>query len=543
MLYRQSIVVLFLLGVVSMPLWTQDDSVDLVKVDTAVVVDAEPEAVLPVSPVWVEISNRQVVGLRATVGGSSAETRAEATTARIQQILDQTREGVVEQRDLLGGKALFVDDRLAVLLVAEDIDTINGESMSDALATAKTAIETLIKESHELESVGSIVETLAMAGGALVVFLLVLRGLWWLRKKLEAQLLKKVTKTATESRTLRQIFFSSNTIPLILSRVVRAATWVVTLVLTYVWLTFTLRLFPYTRAWGEEMKESIFHLLRWFLDNILDAIPDLIIVVLIFLIARAISKFISNLLERIERGTLKLSWIDAESVRPTRHIVRIVIWMLAFAFAYPYIPGSGTDAFKGVSVVAGLMLSLGASSSVGQALSGLILMYSRTIRVGEFVQIDDHVGTVARIGFFQTWLRTPFHEEISMPSSKIVSSTIVNHTRLLKNGLSFSTNMTIGYDTPWRQVHEMLKEAASRTSGVTQEPPPIITQGALQDFYVQYKLSVVFADPKKRHETITELLGNIQDVFNENSVQIMSPHYVSDPTTPKVVPPGKPPNS
>jgi small-conductance mechanosensitive channel len=128
-------------------------------------------------------------------------------------------------------------------------------------------------------------------------------------------------------------------------------------------------------------------------------------------------------------------------------------------------------------------------------------------------------------------------EEILMPNSSIVSATVVNHSRLLEKGQTYSTSVTIGYDAPWRLIHTMLLEAAQRTANVATMPAPYVTQTSLQDFYIEYKLTVVFEEGAVRRETITALHGNIQDVFNANQVQIMSPHYIADPSAPKIVPP------
>jgi small-conductance mechanosensitive channel len=225
--------------------------------------------------------------------------------------------------------------------------------------------------------------------------------------------------------------------------------------------------------------------------------------------------------------------------------------VFALAMAYPYIPGSGTEAFKGVSVLLGLMLSIGASGIVGQAASGLILMYTRTYRPGEYVRIGDNEGTVVEMGMFTTRIRTGLGEELTLPNSLALSAVSKNYSRTVKGvGFVLDTTVTIGYDAPWRQVHAMLIEAAHRTSGVLSDPTPRVFQTALSDFYVEYRLvcQAVPSEPSPRAQVLSALHANVQDVFNEYGVQIMSPHYLGDPADPKVVPkarwheaPAKPP--
>jgi small-conductance mechanosensitive channel len=227
------------------------------------------------------------------------------------------------------------------------------------------------------------------------------------------------------------------------------------------------------------------------------------------------------------------------------------VWLFAIAMAYPYLPGSDTEAFKGLSVLIGLMLSLGASNLVGQLASGLILTYTRTFHNGEYVRVDEHEGTVVSLGSFTTRIRTGMGEELTISNSQVLGAVTRNYSRAVKGrGFIVDTTVTIGYDTPWRQVNAMLVEAARRTPGVLADPPPHVFQVALSDFYPEYRLvcQAVPSEPRPRAEVMSLLHANVQDVFNEHGVQIMSPHYLGDPAQAKVVPreqwyaaPAKPP--
>nr|MCU0775878.1 mechanosensitive ion channel family protein [Ideonella sp.] len=313
------------------------------------------------------------------------------------------------------------------------------------------------------------------------------------------------------------------------------------LLLAEIWLTFVLRQFAYTRPWGERSTTWLLEVTNSFIGAIASAIPGLTVAVLIFLLARMATRATAAFLERVARGETHLGWLDADTAMPTRRLVNVVIWLFALAMAYPYLPGSHSDAFKGVSVLAGLMLSLGASGVVGQAMSGFSLMYSRSLRIGEYVKIGETEGTVVELGLFATRLHTGLGEEVSLPNTVISSQPVRNFSRLVRDGrFVLHTAVTIGYSTPWRQVHAMLLEAARRTPGVAQEPPPSVVQTALSDFYVEYRLCAqsTQAAAQRRLEAMSALHANVLDVFNENGVQIMSPHYRSDPSAPQVVPPG-----
>jgi small-conductance mechanosensitive channel len=205
--------------------------------------------------------------------------------------------------------------------------------------------------------------------------------------------------------------------------------------------------------------------------------------------------------------------------------------------AYPYLPGSQTEAFKGVSVFLGLIISLGSSGIVSQLMSGLMITFSRALRLGDFVRIGDVEGTVTHLGVLSTKIRTLRNEEATIPNAVVVSQTTTDYSRFGDSEGAFTpTSVTIGYDTPWRQVHALLLLAAERTPGLRRDPKPLVLQAGLEDFYVKYTLFVCLELQQSRPYTLAALHANIQDTFNEYGVQIMSPNYVLDPTAPKVVP-------
>ncbi len=317
--------------------------------------------------------------------------------------------------------------------------------------------------------------------------------------------------------------------------------WLLGVVVVEAWVSYALHQFPYTRPWGERSTAWLLEVLAQFALSMAQAVPGLLVAGLIFVLARVAVRATTALLGRAERGEVQLPWLDADTVVPTRRLATVGIWLFALAMAYPYLPGSHSEAFKGVTVLAGLMLSLGASSVVGQALSGLSLMYSRSVRTGEYVKVGETEGTVVALGMFTTRIQTGMGEEVSVPNSVMFSQPIRNFSRLVRDGhFVLHTTVTIGYATPWRQVHAMLLEAARRTPAVADEPAPYVVQTALSDFYVEYRLCAQSGRnaPQRRVEAMNQLHANVQDVFNENGVQIMSPHYMADPPDPQVVPPG-----
>ena len=303
------------------------------------------------------------------------------------------------------------------------------------------------------------------------------------------------------------------------------------------WLRFVLGQFGFTRPWADAMTGWMLDLLRGWGHSIAGALPGLFAATLIFLLARLLTHTVSLTFRGVAEGRFQLFGIDQVLAEPTRKLVNVIIWLFALAMAYPYLPGSDTDAFKGLSVLVGLMVSLGASGIVGQAAGGFTILYSRTMSVGDYVRSGEVEGVVLQIGLFTTRLRTIAGVEVSIPNNVVLSGQLHNFSRHPDGpGMWMETGVTIGYDTPWRQVHRLLLAAASRTPGVAREPAPFVLQAALSDFYVDYRLRVRVDDPLRRFAVLSELHAQIQDAFNAAGVQIMSPNYEADPDRPKLVP-------
>jgi len=311
----------------------------------------------------------------------------------------------------------------------------------------------------------------------------------------------------------------------------------VMLFLGYLWLVYLLEQFPYSAAWGNQLGEFLVSLFWDFGRGALAAIPGLIAVVIVILLARWCVRVVNVVFKEMDRGKLSLPGLEPETARTTQTLLIAAIWLFALVVAYPFIPGSDTEAFKGLSVLVGLMITLGSTGLINQVISGLFVIYSRSLRPGDYVRIGDIDGQVMNIGFLATKLKTPRQEEITLPHSVLVGAATTNYSRLAgDDGMVVTVSVTIGYDVPWRQVHSLLLLGAARTRGIRNEPPPRVLQRELSDFYVQYHLMAHLQEGENRAEVMSELHAQIQDAFNEFGAQIMSPHFESQPEKKIVVP-------
>ncbi|MGL6041295.1 MAG: mechanosensitive ion channel family protein, partial [Deefgea sp.] len=465
--------------------------------------------------------------------------RVDAAQLRVDRIINQAKDGKVSAKPVMPpgeGIAILVDEQMAFTIQPADINSLAGETMDAAVAHSIEQLTSVIAERKERRNP----QLLMLAAAYTVVATLVFAGALWLLARARVVLL--IAGRRYIARPIAHLAKKTTGVSFaLLNRVLRwtinGIVSVLGLSLLYTWVSFVFAQFPFTRAWSENFNEAIFGFLASAGLGALHAIPGLLVVVFIVVCARYISKLIHFAFTRIERGELNLGMFDRDTASTTRRILSFLVWLLAIAMIYPYLPGANTDAFKGLSVMVGLMISLGASSVVGQFASGLILIYAKSLKQGEYVQIGGTEGTVAHIGLFATKIHTNLREEVSIPNSVLVGQNVINFSRLAAGGGVISqVVITIGYDVAWRQVEAMLIEAARDTPGVRTNPAPRVFQTALSDWYVEYHLRVALDEPRRRLEILNDLHGKVQDVFNTYGVQIMSPNYIADPASEKLVP-------
>jgi small-conductance mechanosensitive channel len=318
---------------------------------------------------------------------------------------------------------------------------------------------------------------------------------------------------------------------------VNLGTTLTMLVIAYLHLSSVLRLYPWTRQLADDLFLLFLHPLEVMGQAVLGAVPDLTFVLVLVLVARYVLRALHLLFEGIGTGTVHFDGFDPEWAQPTYKIVRILVVAFTVVVAYPYIPGSDSQAFKGVSLFLGVIFSLGSSSVISNVIAGYTMTYRRAFRLGDRIQVGDVTGFVTEASLLVTRVRSVKNEEIVIPNSQILNGAVTNYSTLAReDGVILHTTVGIGYETPWRQVEAMLLLAADRAKGAEKSPPPYVLQKSLGDFCVVYEINAYCRDANAIARTYTELHRNILDVFNEYGVQIMTPAYEGDPEVAKVVP-------
>jgi small-conductance mechanosensitive channel len=322
-----------------------------------------------------------------------------------------------------------------------------------------------------------------------------------------------------------------------------------TLGLLYAYLYAVLGLYPWTRPAARGLFDLVMEPLRVMGSGVIREIPSLVFLAVLAVVTYYGLQLVRLFFAGIEKGRISFPGLDSELAEPTHRIVRLLVVVFALVVAFPYIPGSGSDAFKGISLFIGLVFSLGSTSFIGNLIAGYAMIYRRAFRIGDRIRVGEHVGTVMERKLMVTRLRSLKNEEIVIPNSEMLNSNIINFTTFAKaQGLILHTTVGIGYETPWRQVEAILCMAAQRTPGLLSTPEPFVLQKGLGDFSVSYEINAYCDQPQDMPKIYTALHQNILDVFNEYGVQIMTPAYEGDTEQPKIVPearwfeaPAKPP--
>jgi small-conductance mechanosensitive channel len=425
-----------------------------------------------------------------------------------------------------------------ILMAIVDVDARNEGISTEVLANLirhriKVAVDKyrIDREPKRLliHTVKAIVATVLL----LLLLFILLRLFRWFNLFIEKKLKAKIEGLESKSSKLiqaSQLWYG-------LKGIISLIKVIAIIVLFQIYLTYVLSLYPWTAPFAGKVVSFIVEPLSAFGLSVLAFLPDLGFLIIIILVTRYLLKIAKLFFSGISQGTISFLNFEKDWAIPTYRIIRVLIIIFSIVIAYPYIPGSDSDAFKGISVLLGLMISLGSSSVIGNMIAGYTLIYRKTFKVGDRVKIDEHIGTVLEMKMFVTRLRSLKNEEIIIPNSNIVGGTVINYSSLSKGkGLILHTTVGIGYETPWRQVEQMLLIAAEKTEGLLKNPPPFVLQKNLGDFAVNYEINVYCDNPEMMMSYYTELHKNILDVFNEYNVQIMTPAYEGDPEQPKVVP-------
>lgn len=478
--------------------------------------------------------------LFAKRGGHTPQQRAEMNAAAITELGKrfnlQPDSVYLESSDIVTD--LMYGNK--VLSSFTDQDGLWEGCSRDQLAVAKRKVIVdklkVMKDEHSLWQLGK----------RILYFILVIIGQYllfklttWLFNKLKVRIQRlKDTKLKPISIQDYELLDTQKQVNLLvfLANLLRYAVMLLQLVLT-VPLLFSI--FPQTKDLAYKLFSYIWDPIKSIFLGIVEYIPNLFTIFVIWLAVKYLVRLVRYLASEIQSERLKIGGFYADWAMPTFHIVRFLLYAFMIAMIYPYLPGSKSGVFQGISVFVGLIVSLGSSTVIGNIIAGLVITYMRPFKLGDRIKLNDTTGNVIEKTPLVTRIRTPKNEVVTIPNSFIMSSHTVNFSQSARDyGLIIHSEVSVGYDIPWRKTHQLLVEAALNTPGVIDDPRPFVLETSLQDYYPVYQVNAYIKDANQLAQVYSDLHQNIQDRFNEEGIEIMSPHYIatrdgSETTIPK----------
>ncbi len=473
------------------------------------------------------------------VRGSSAlpaTERARKIEERIAQVADASNKSTVQLliSDAEFGKLIRADGQMVTITTQADAE--HEQMAIEVLAGLQAeAIEAAILQYRDARSNEGRVDSAMAAFAWTVIFALASYGFFAKRRKLLRYIRNNLKKRAEGVEEATKSILRSRAIASIIVYSIHILMWVLFLFFFYYYLSLVLLSFAETQGIAQILLKYISEPLISVVLAIVGYIPNLIMLVIIAAVTRMAIRGIDLFFENLESGVFELKDFEDHWIAPTNMLVRALIIVIALVFAYPYIPGSDSRAFQGLTILAGIMVSLGSNTVVSNMMAGLFVIYRRSTNVGDRIKVGDKIGDVTEIKLMETLIKSIKNEMISIPNAQLLNSEVINYSRKVDGrGILVHTTVGIGYEEPPKKIKAMLVEAAHRTQGLKKNPEPFVLWTQLADYAINYEINAYTSRESSLPKILSDLHENIVDVFNENGTQIMTPSYIADPPEPKV---------
>ncbi|MCA2708262.1 MAG: mechanosensitive ion channel family protein [Microcystis sp. M015S2] len=491
----------------------------------------QPENKIDGFPVMLD--GKPLFFIRRGVSSFSAEERANAITRRIERIAQNDSIPVenLTIKQIPDDNSLYLSVDQEVILTVTERDAKAYRSTPEVLAQqALQKIQLAIAQYRQDRKPEQLLKNIIYTVIASFAFLIISFAVIKISGKL-FPFIRRLIESLTPGIQIGNVeIISSSKISFFWLRVLRIIRLFFLFLLLFNYATFVLRLFPWTRVFGDSILGYFYQSLELVLSSIGQYLPNAFIIAIIIFITYYLIRLIKPFFTAIERGNLVIPGFYTDWAKPTYNLLLVIIIAIAAIVAFPYLPGFDSPAFRGVSVFLGLLLSLGSTSAIANVIGGIILIYTRAFRIGDHIQVGDVIGDLIEKNFLVIRICTPTNKIITIPNSSLLSSNVINFSissRELNRNLIIQTTITLGYDLPWRKAHKTLIEAALETEHILKEPAPFVLQTSLDNFYISYQLNAYTNQPNLMVIIYSELHQNIQDKCNEAGIEILSPSYTS----------------
>jgi small-conductance mechanosensitive channel len=479
------------------------------------------------APVYFE--GREILRIYAGVGPYSAQDRARDITARLQSIAERGDTRLVTTTYIPAQNATAIATSHSLIMMVIDADaTMAGKTEAQVAEEYARAVRAALLTYREKHTLLSYLTSSGKALAAWVVFAafvwLVRRFVLWFRARVDNWVARRAE--TNQARGVARLLWERGA--MLLFTGARAFLWIFALFQFSFLLSYSFGLFPQTAGISTTLLDYLRTTFGGIGKAIVDYLPSGGFVIVVGFITRYLLRLLAFIAKAVEQGDLPVAGMHPEMARPTYQLVRIFVLIFALVVVFPYLPGGQSEAFKGVSILLGLLISIGSGTSIGNVLAGIMLTYMRPYRIGDRVKIADTLGDVLEKNLLVTRVRTIKNVEVVVPNSSILGNQILNYSAMARNrGLVLHTTITIGYSTPWHQVHDLMISAAKRTGAILADPAPYVLQTSLNDYHISYELNAFTDRPNVFEFTYSALHQNLQDTFAEAGVEIMSPGFLA----------------
>lgn len=465
----------------------------------------------------------------APQGLFNPKERAEVVTHRIGELmsrLDFNADSLTLKND---SNVSIISYRGVMIMGVNNADATYAELSRQQLAASylailKTRLGNIFAGNSPKQLTTNVLEAVAVIILLVLLIWVVNKAFRWIKLKLILGWESRVKKLAAKGAPMA---YASRLLPFI-AGLVRIGRLLIILLLIYLALPLLFYIFPSSQPIANQLISFVVDPLKSILLAVVHFIPNLLTITVIYFVTRYVVKLVKFIANEIGNEAITIKGFYPEWAIPTYNIIRVLMYAFMFIVIFPYLPGSQSKVFQGVTVFIGVLFSLGSSSAIANMVSGIVLTYMRPFKIGDRIKVGEITGDVIEKNLLVTRVRTIKNEDITVPNATILSGATVNYTSSSKTlGLILNTSVTIGYDAPWQTIYSLLTSAAEATEGILTEPKPFVLQTALNDFNVTYQINAYTDQPNKMAVIYSKLYQNIQDKFNEAGVEIMSPHFTA----------------
>jgi len=419
---------------------------------------------------------------------------------------------------------VMYDDKIAFVVTNNDAKYQNSPLLELA-EVQMTSFKITLNKGNQL-SVNEWLKRIGYFSLSLISLISFFKLVNWLFRRLDKRLAKIEKTFLRKNRNFIKYFIPKRTANIFVfaSKIVRIVLLGIALI---AFAPFMFSFFP----WAENIVRLFYGYIatpvKYVVFGFIDFIPSLFFIFIIAYVARYVVRVAKDIATDVELGKFKLNNFHKDWAKPTEKIFSILVYAMALVMIFPYLPGSGSTAFQGVSIFIGAIISFGSSSAIANIIAGIVITYMRPFKIGDRVKIDSTVGDVLEKTILVTHIKTPKNEIVTIPNANILMGKITNYSKTKEQGVILHTTITLGYDLPWQTAHKLLLAAANKTGFIDKDPQPFVLQTSLDDYYVSYQLNAYTKESKKIPFIYSEIHKHILEVFNEAGVEILSPSYVN----------------